>query len=116
MVLGVFDTARGAVRAAACARDALSDFAWPPECDVDVSIVVHSGRWSGDPRRPAAGMVFYRLTQLARIVEPGQVLVSQAAAALLEGDRDVPALRSLGERAIPDFDEQVHVHEVVDSP
>jgi len=53
--------------------------------------------------------------RLAKVVEPGQVLVSQATAALLEGDRRAPALRSLGERAIPDFDEPAHVYELVES-
>ncbi|MGH3084262.1 MAG: hypothetical protein ACRDNP_09425 [Gaiellaceae bacterium] len=49
------------------------------------------------------------------MVEPGQILVSQATAALLEGDRDAPALLSLGERRIPDFDEPAHVYELVES-
>ena len=114
-VLAVFRSASDAARAAAAVREALRDFAWPPECDVAVSIVLHSGRWSGDPRRPAAGTALSRLIRLAKVVEPGQVLVSQATAALLEGDRRAPALRSLGERAIPDFDEPAHVYELVES-
>jgi class 3 adenylate cyclase len=57
-----------------------------------------------------------RVARLAKVVQPGQVLVSQATAALLEGDRRAPALRSLGEHAIPDFDEPMHVYELVDSP
>ena len=114
-VYAVFRSASDAVRAAAAIREALRDFAWPPECDVAVSIVLHSGRWSGDPRRPAAGTAFSRLMRFAKVVEPGQVLVSQATAALLEGDHHTPALRSLGERAIPDFDEPAHVYELVES-
>jgi class 3 adenylate cyclase len=60
----------------------------------------------------AAGMAFYRLTRLARVGEPGQVLVSQTTAALLEGDRSAPALHDLGERKIPDFDEPTRVYEL----
>jgi class 3 adenylate cyclase len=110
----VFGSAGAAVRAAAAVREALRDFAWPSECDIALSIVLHSGRWSGDPRRPDAGMAYYRLSRFAEIVDPGQVLVSQATAALIEGDRDAPALRSLGERTIPDFDEPMHVYELVE--
>jgi len=51
----------------------------------------------------------------AKMVEPGQVLVSQATAALLQGDRRAPGLRSLGELALPDFDEPAHVYELVES-
>jgi class 3 adenylate cyclase len=112
-VLAVFRSAGSAARAAVAVRAALSDFAWPPECDVDIAILLHSGRWSGDPRRVDAGTALYRAFQLARMVEPGQVLVSQTTAALLEGERDAPALRSLGERVIPDHDEPQRFYEVV---
>lgn len=115
-VLAVFRSASDAVRAAAGVRETLRDFAWPPGCDVQVSIVLHSGRWSGDPRRPAAGTAFSWLMRFAKLAEPGQVLVSQATAALLEGDRGGPALRSLGERAIPDVVQPAHVYEMVESP
>jgi class 3 adenylate cyclase len=103
-VLAVFHDASDAARGAAAVREALRDFAWPPECDVGVSIVVHSGRWSGDPLQPAAGMALYRLTRFSKLAEPGQVLISHTTAALLEGDHRAPTLRSLGERPIPDFD------------
>jgi class 3 adenylate cyclase len=110
----VFQSAGAAVRAAAAIREALRDFAWPSECNVELSIVLHSGRWSGDPRRPDAGTAFSRVVRLAELVDPGQILVSQATAALVEGDHDAPALRSLGERTIPDFDEPMRVYEVVE--
>lgn len=114
-VWAVFRTAGDAVRAAAAIREVLRDFAWPPGCDVALSIVLHSGRWSGNPRQPEAGTAFYRLSRFAKIVEPWQVLLSQATAALLEGDRHAPALKSLGERAIPDFDEPARVYELIES-
>jgi class 3 adenylate cyclase len=114
-VLAAFTSASDAVRAAAALRKAVRDFAWPGEHDLEVEIAVHSGRWSGDPRRPAASTALARLTRFAKAVEPGQVLVSQATAALLEGDRSAPVLRSLGEQDIPDLNEPVRVYELVES-
>jgi class 3 adenylate cyclase len=76
-------------------------------------MVVHSGNWSGDPRRPGAGTALFRLVRLAEVVKPGQVLVSEATASLLEGDCRAA---EFGERATPDFDEPMHVYELVDSP
>jgi class 3 adenylate cyclase len=113
-VLAVFRSAKDAVQAAAALRHTLSDFAWPPTCDVALSIVLHSGRWSGNPREPNAGTALYRLNRLGDIVEPPQVLVSQTTAALLEGDRSVPRLLNLGERAVPDFDEPMRLYELTD--
>ena len=113
-VLAVFRSASDGVQAAAAIREAVRDFAWPPECDVAVSIVIHSGRWSGNPRQPAAATALSRVMRLAKVAEPGQVLVSEATAALLEGDRRAPALRSLGERAIPDLDKPAQVYELVE--
>jgi class 3 adenylate cyclase len=114
--LAAFRNASDAARASGGIRDALQKFAWPPECDVAVSIAVHSGRWSGDPRRPEAGTALSRLMRFAKVAEPGQVLLSQATAALLEGDRHAPELRSLGERSIPDLDEPARVYELLESP
>jgi class 3 adenylate cyclase len=114
-VLAAFTSASDAVRAAAALRKAVRDFAWPGEHDPEVEIAVHSGRWSGDPRRPAASTALARLMSFAKAVEPGQVLVSQATAALLEGDRSTPVLRSLGEQDIPNLDEPVRVYELVES-
>ena len=81
-------------------------------CDVEVAITVHSGRWSGDPGRPVAGTALVRLARLARVTEPGQVLVSQTTAALLDGDRSAPALRDLGEHKVPELDEPTRLYEL----
>jgi class 3 adenylate cyclase len=112
-VFAVFRNASDAARAAVSIREALHDFAWPSGCNVEVCIAMHSGRWSGDPQRPAAGTTLFRLARYAKLVEPGQILVTQATAGLLEGDRDAPTMRSLGERSIPDLDEPTRVYEVV---
>jgi class 3 adenylate cyclase len=112
--LAVFAGASDAVRAAAAVRKEVRDFAWPGEHDLRVEIAVHSGRWSGDPRQPAGSTALSTLLRFAGAVEPGQVLISQATAALLEGDRSAPMLRSLGEREIPELDEPVRVYELVE--
>jgi class 3 adenylate cyclase len=114
-VFAVFRNASDAVRTASDAREAMRDFAWPPECDVAAKIAVHSGRWSGDPRRPLAATAFTWLVRFGKEVEPGQVLVSQATAALLDGDRTAPELRSLGERTVGELDEPVQIYELVES-
>jgi class 3 adenylate cyclase len=114
-VFAVFASASDAVRAAAAVREAVGAFSWQSDWDLAVEIAIHSGRWSGDPRQPAASTAFARLIWLARLVEPGQVLVSQATAALLEGDHSAPALRNLGEREIPEHEEPVRVYELVKS-
>lgn len=111
-VLAVFRDAGDAVRAAAVMRDALTDIAWPRDSDAAVTIAVHSGRWSGDPQRATAGTAPYRLTRVEGTAEPGQVLVSAATVALLEGDQYVPPLRDLGERAIADLDGPLHLYEL----
>jgi class 3 adenylate cyclase len=115
-VTAVCRGASDALRAVLVLRDALADFTFPSECDVSLSVVVHSGRWSGDPRQPAAGTAFVRLHEFGRIVKPGQVLVSQTTAALLEGDRSAPDLRYIGERRIPDVTEPVRFYELAEPP
>lgn len=114
-VWAVFRSAKDAIQAAVATREALGDFVWPPGCDVAVGIVLHSGRWSGDPRQPNAGTALLRLSRLAEAIEPTQVLLSQTTVALLEGDHGVPPLRSLGERRLRDFDEPARVYELADS-
>jgi class 3 adenylate cyclase len=115
LVLAVFRGASEAVQAAAAIREAIHEFAWPADVDTAPAIALHSGRWSGDPRRPEASTALYRLSRLVKTVEPWQVLVSQATAALLEGDRHTAALLSLGERSIQDFDEPVRIYELIES-
>ena len=110
-VLAVFTSAGTALRAAAAFRDATGEIEWPEECAVDLAVAVHTGRWSGDPRRPNASTALYRLMGLAQTVEPGQILVSATTASLIEGDRDAPRLRSAGERRV--FDEPTQVYELV---
>ncbi len=110
-MLAVFANAGAAAHAALGIRDAVADLR-PPEDELGVAITVHSGRWSGDPRRVAASTALRRLGLLARIAEPGQLLVSQTTAALLEGESGIPALRDLGERTIPGLEEPARLYEL----
>lgn len=112
-VLAVFRSASHAVRAAALIRAAVHGFEWPVGSEVDVSIALHSGRWSGDPERPNASTALVRLHELARSGRPGEVVVSSTTAALVEGDRDLPALRRIEERTTADGD-AIEVFELVD--
>jgi class 3 adenylate cyclase len=112
--LAVFGDAANAVRAAAAVREALADLTAPAEFGVRVSMVVHSGRWSGDTTQPKASTALARLYFLGELAEPGQVLVSQATAALLEGDRSAPPLRSLGQREIPNSDKPESLYELAE--
>jgi class 3 adenylate cyclase len=113
-IVAVFRSASDAVRAAAALRAAVHGTNWPTGCDVSVSIVLHSGRWSGDPRQPRAGTAISRLFDLHRTGAGGRTLVSASTAALVEGDRDIPSLRGLGEQVVPDLDAPVHLYELVD--
>jgi class 3 adenylate cyclase len=110
----VFGDAANALRAVAAVREALAEITVPAEFGVGVSMVVHSGRWSGDTQQPKASTALSRLYLLGQLVEPGQVLVSQATAALLEGDRSAPPLRDLGQREIPDSDKPESVYELAE--
>jgi class 3 adenylate cyclase len=110
----VFRTPFEALRAASAIRGRVDEIGWPEECAVDIRIAVHSGRWSGDPRRPKAATALYRLASVLRTAEPGTTLVSATTAGLVEGDRAAPTLRGLGERAVPNLPEPVQLFELVE--
>jgi class 3 adenylate cyclase len=112
--LAVFRDAGDALRAADSVRQAVRGLCWQQDVDLPVEITVHSGRWSGNPQKPSAGTALSRLSRLALSVEPGQVLVSQTTAALLEGDRNAPQLRGVGTREIRELEEPVRVYELVE--
>jgi class 3 adenylate cyclase len=113
-VVAVFRDASDAVETADSIKQSLRDFPWPEDVSVSLAVVIHSGRWSGNPRKPEAGTALYRLARFAKIAEPGQVVVTYSAAALLEGDLRYSRLRDLGEVDVPDFDAPVHAYELLD--
>ena len=76
--LAVFDGAARAVRCAAAVRDAAQ------RDDLEMRAGVHAGeveRQAGNVR----GVAVHAATRIAALAQPGEVLVSAAAAALLEG-------------------------------
>lgn len=112
-VLAVFHSASDALHAATAIRELVAHVEWPDGIDVSVSIAVHSGRWSGNPRQPEAGTALSRLMQLVHSSR-GQTVVSGTTAALVEGDHSAPTLRMLGERTTQD-DKTTTVFELVDA-
>jgi class 3 adenylate cyclase len=110
-VVSVFELPMGALRAAVRAREALSKEPWfPDDVPPATRMAIHSGRMSAAGH---AGSAFFRCAALCSSAAPGQILVSHATEALLEGEvRDI-AVQDLGVRTLPGFDEPVRVFEVV---
>jgi class 3 adenylate cyclase len=95
-------------------RDALRTERWFPGPKVPgVAMAIHSGRLV-DPTVRHLGTVAFRCVTLCDGAEPGQILVSHATEALLEGDGADISLRDLGERTLQNLDHAVHVYEVTD--
>lgn len=111
-VLAAFERARDALLAAVMVRERLRGEPWYPKADrPEVAIAIHSGRLA-DPTARHLGTVGFRCVALGEIAEPGQILVSHATEALLEGElRDVE-LRDLGERTHRQLERAVRVFEV----
>lgn len=111
-VMAIFERPRDALRAATRLRDALRTESWalhlvPPE----VRIGIHSGRVA-DPTAHSLGSVAINCTRLCAMAEPGQILVSHATEALLEGELREVSIRDLGERTLANLEHPVHVFEV----
>ena len=112
-VLAVFDRPLDALRAAQEPREALRTEPWftedepPPVC-----MAIHSGRVI-DARMGQLGSTAVRCFSLCRSGEPGQILVSHAIEALLEGEPSKVNLRDLGERTLKGFDRPSRVFAVV---
>ena len=111
-VLAGFERARDALRAAVAVRERLHREPWYPEDDKPaVRIAIHSGRLA-DPTARHLGTVGFRCVALNESAEPGQILVSHATEALLEGELSEFQLRDLGERVLRQIERPVHVFEV----
>ena len=101
--MAVFRDAGDGVEAADSIKERLRGFPWPEGLPVGLAVVIHSGRWSGNPRKPGAGTALYRLNRFAKIAQSGQVVVTYSTAALLEDDPRYSRLRNLGEVELPDL-------------
>ncbi len=109
-VVAIFEQPMGALRASVRVRDTLRREPWFPGEEAPATcMAIHSGRMAAMGQM---GSAFFRCAMMCASAEPGQILVSHATEALLEGEvRDVET-RDLGERTLPGFDEPVHVFEV----
>ena len=111
-VMAVFERPRDALRAATRLRDDLRTKPWIANGDRPaVRMAIHSGRVA-DPTARHLGSVAFRCAELCSAAEPGQILVSHATEALLEGELPDVSVRDLGERTLADLERRVHVFEV----
>jgi class 3 adenylate cyclase len=108
-VVAAFPTAKTAALAAAAAQQAISIHEWPRGLTLTVSVALHSGEagigWVG----PAVE----RCARLCDLAQPGQIVLSQAAAGLLE-DEDLGELsvRDLGEKPVEGSERAVQLYEL----
>jgi class 3 adenylate cyclase len=113
--LSLFSRPEEAVVTAALVRTALDGRDWVDlaENKPTLCAAIHTGRLArggGHIGSPA-----FRVLRLCKTAEPGQILVSHATYALLEGQiLDPLSLHDLGERLLPGIDEPAHVYELVD--
>jgi class 3 adenylate cyclase len=112
-VLAVFEQPVDALRTATALREALATEPWFPGDDPPMAaMAIHSGRVP-DLGSRHLGTVGFRCFSLCDSADPGQILVSHATEALLEGEVSEFELRDLGERALKRFDTPAHVFELV---
>jgi class 3 adenylate cyclase len=111
-VLATFERPLDAVRSAKALREALLNKPWFPDVEPPaVSIGIHSGRVA-DPSARHLGTTGFRCASLCDSAEPGQILVSHATEALLEGEPSDVGLRDLGEKTLKGFDRPTHIFEI----
>jgi class 3 adenylate cyclase len=110
-VMAVFERPSDAIRAAVRLRDALRTERWSVHvAPLQVRVAVHSGRIHSPTR--TFGTVAMNVASLCEAAEPGQILVSHATEALLEGERLEIVVHDAGERALGKRERPVHVFEV----
>ena len=111
-LLAAFERPRDALSAAPKIRERLRTEAWFPNDDrPPVRTAIHSGVVA-DPSARHLGSVALHCGLLCSAAEPGQILVSHATEALLEGDAPDVRLRDLGERLLESDGRPVRVFEL----
>jgi predicted ATPase/class 3 adenylate cyclase len=109
----VFARASDALSAAIAAQRALATHIWPQ----GVAVRVRMGLHTGEPSRVPEGYVGLDVHRAARIMSGahgGQVLLSQATRDLVVQDRaERVSLRDLGEHRLKDFEQAMHLYQVV---
>ena len=109
----VFDNAPEAVRAAVEAQSGLMSSSWPSGERVLVRMGLHTG--SPMPHHDSyVGMDVHRAARVAGVAQGGQILVSDATAALVPADvRDGFGFRDLGLHHLKDLPQLEHLFQVV---
>ena len=103
-----FARAEDAVAAAADGQRALAGASWPPGVEVRVRVGIHSGEPLAVPPN-YVGMDVHRAARIMAAGHGGQVLVSGATRALLDG----VALIDLGPHRLKDMLEPIHLYQLV---
>lgn len=109
----VFPTPRGAVHAAVRAQRELIATRWPDEIQLRVRVGLHTGEGSLGADN-YLGLDVNRAARIAAAAHGGQILISDAARALVE--RDLPSgtrLRDVGRHALKDLAHPEHLHQLV---
>jgi len=108
---GAFRAAADGVLAAIDAQRALAAERWPDEASISARMGMHSGE-AEERDGDYYGTSVNRAARIMAIANGGQILVSDAAAALLRDERSV-TLRDLGEHRLRDLSRPERVHQVV---
>lgn len=109
----VFSSAHQALSAAVEAQRRLHEHDWPD----DIAVMVRMGLHTGEPQRHEDGYIgidVHRAARIAGTASGGQIVVSDAARALIEGAQTADVgLRDLGWHRLKDLAELEHLHDVV---
>jgi class 3 adenylate cyclase len=112
-LLAAFERPTAALRAARGLREALAGEPWfPGDEPLLAAMAVHSGRVM-DLASKALGSTAIRCYSMCEAAAAGQILVSHATEALLEGEASEFDLRDLGELTMKRFDRPARVFELV---
>jgi predicted ATPase/class 3 adenylate cyclase len=108
-----FTDARSAVEAATAAQRALYAATWPDGAEFTVRMGLHTGRGIVGAGNDYVGLDVHRAARIADAGHGGQVLVSNATAALI-GERPGPGvtLRDLGRHRLKDVSEPEHLFQL----
>ena len=108
----VFSRARDAAAAAADAQRALQAHAWPEDAELRVRMGMHTGEPVVSEER-YHGLGVHRAARIMAAGHGGQILASQATAAMLADD-ELPGVeqRELGEFQLKDLDRPERVYQL----
>jgi peptide/nickel transport system substrate-binding protein len=109
----VFSRARDAAEAAAAAQRALAAQPWPEGAELRIRIGMHTGEPSVSDEGRYHGLGVHRAARIVAAASGGQILCSQATAAVLEDDEPAGLhLRDLGHHRLKDLDRPEHIYQL----